>query len=397
MRELMLELLCYEPYNKLMPGEEEYIRSILSGDDNPPQTALHTLFSGFYSCVQNKKFEDMDWKLEDIDWLREWKAAYGRTRLPLLFKKICFYLVVKLKFSASDFMAQIGLQVSRIRKWGISPQFRKYAEADTYSSIKLSRNGVKKGYIVSTVKQLYYEAGRQVYDKAEADRQASKSKAQSEKESATPPWFVKNSMTLKDLPQFVDVFAGSAAVAASVVTEGCPPPIVNDYDPVMVCFVWAFTHRKAEMCKRIAKYHNYLMNLDFASTKWNYDANDYKKHNNPQDLETTPEAWDDPEVRRLHLEYYGYSEDDIARDKRLAQRHQEFIIRTRSSYMAVDKLIKECNRNELREYLDLIPSLSIAQIRKVLYYALLVFYCYSFEPGGPSGNIYYPTIVDTSS
>lgn len=160
---------------------------------------LHDLFSGFHYCVQQRAFNN-------VNWLRQWKATYGRARLPLLFKKICF-------------------------------------------------NGVKKEYIVSTVKQLYYEAGRQVYDKAEADRQVSESKAQSEKEPTTlkdPPWFVKYSMKLNNLPQFVDVFAGSASVAASVVTEGCPPPIVNDKDPVMVCFAWVFVHRKSELRKRIA-------------------------------------------------------------------------------------------------------------------------------------------------
>lgn len=166
MKELMLELLTYEPYKKLVLGEEEYIQEILSGNVNPPQAMLHALFSDFHYCVKREAFDD-------VDWLRQWKAAYGRTRLPLLFKKICFYLMVKATRSESDFMGQIGLQVSRIKKWGISAQFRKYAETDTYSTIKIFRNGVKKEYIVSTVKQLYYEAGRQVYDKAEADRQVS--------------------------------------------------------------------------------------------------------------------------------------------------------------------------------------------------------------------------------
>lgn len=250
-KEVMLELLTYEPFEQLRPEEELYIRQILSGNDNPPQAVLHALFSGFYYCVQREAFDD-------VDWLRQWKTAYGRARLPLLFKKICFYLMVKGTRSESDFMERIGLQVSRTRKWGISAQFRKYAETDTYSTIKIFRNGVKKKYIVSAVKQLYYEAGRQVYDKAEADRQVSESKTQSEKEPTTlkdPPGFVQYSMKLNNLPQFVDVFAGSASVAASVVTEGCPPPVVNDFDPVMVCFDWAFVHCKRELQKRIADFH----------------------------------------------------------------------------------------------------------------------------------------------
>lgn len=271
MRELMLELLTYEPFGKFLPEEEEYIREILSGNDNPPPslTKFHELFLGFYNYyvqnIQNGQ-KGQTGNSKNVSWLRRWKNTYhknknytnssksGRVYYPLLFKKICFYLMVKGTHSESDFMQQIGLQASRNRKWGISAQFRKYAEADTYSTIKIFRNGVKKEYIVSTVKQLYYEAGRQVYDKAKADQQVSESKAQSEKEPTTlkdPPWFVKYSMKLNNLPQFVDVFAGSASVAASVVTEGCPPPIVNDKDPVMVCFAWAFVHCKSEIRKRI--------------------------------------------------------------------------------------------------------------------------------------------------
>ena len=138
MRELMLELLTYEPFEKFLPEEEEYIREILSGNDNPPPSLakFHELFLGFYYCVQQRTFNN-------VNWLRQWKAAHRRDKLPLLFKKICFYLMVKGTRNESDFMQQIGLQASRNRKWGISAQFRKYAEADTYSTIKTSLDNGK--------------------------------------------------------------------------------------------------------------------------------------------------------------------------------------------------------------------------------------------------------------
>lgn len=333
----MLELLTYEPFRKFLPEEKIYIDNILSRNYQQPQSMLHDLFSGFHCCVQQESFDD-------VDWLWQWKAAYGYTRLPLLFKKICFYLMVKGTLSGSDFMERIGLHVSRNRKWGISAEFRKYAETDTYSTIKIFRNGVKKEYIVSTVKQLYYEAGRQVYDKAEADRQVSESKAQSEKEPTTlkdPPWFVKYSMKLNNLPQFVDVFAGSASVAASVVTEGCPPPIVNDKDPVMVCFAWAFVHCKSELRKRIADFHNYVINQELKDLS--YDEDDYESHNNPDNLSSSPKTWDDSKVQQTYKDFYLNSEDDIARAKMLAQRYQEFIMRIRSSYIDVVNVLEGNN------------------------------------------------------
>lgn len=386
MRELMLELLCYEPFGKFLPEEKKYIDAILSGNYQQPPSEVHDLFSGFYDYVQRANAQSGDAqrkKFKDVDWLRIWRNTYHRKRnntrsdtpgrapnsFPLFFKKICFYIIVRGNFSDSEFTGILGMKSGVIQKWEISTKFRKFAEACTYSTIKSSRNGVKKPYIVSLVKKLYYEAGRQE----------------------------SKSFILDKLPTFVDVFAGTGSVAASVVSEGCESPIVNDYDLFMVCFAWAFTHRKNEMRKRIAEYHNYLMDLDFASTKWNY--NTYAEDNDPKDLETTPEAWDDPEVLRTHMEFYGYSEDDIARDKRLAQCRKEFIIRTRSSYMAVEDALYSGDRDALRKNVDFnnIPPNSIAQISDVLYFAWLVFYYYSFEPGGPAGNYYCPAIVDISS
>lgn len=116
MKELMLELLTYEPYKKLVSEEEEeeYIQEILAGNDNPPPSLakFHELFLGFYDYyIQCKKLEDAmktknakkikaAEKAKDaersryISKLRQWKATYGCASLPLLFKKICFYLMV---------------------------------------------------------------------------------------------------------------------------------------------------------------------------------------------------------------------------------------------------------------------------------------------------------------
>ena len=61
MKELMLELLTYEPFGEFLPAEETYICKILSGNDNPPPSLakFHELFSGFYDYyVQCEKFED---------------------------------------------------------------------------------------------------------------------------------------------------------------------------------------------------------------------------------------------------------------------------------------------------------------------------------------------------
>lgn len=380
MKELMLELLTWAPFEKLVSGEKEYIDEILSGNYQQPRSMFHDLFLGFYHYVQNGDFKD-------IAWLRCWKDTYYQNKnytnstkserkfYPLLFKKICFYMIVRGKFSDSKFMPEIGLQGNRIKKWHIPTQFRIFAETDTYSAIRVFRNGVKKQYIVSLVKKLYYEAGRQQ----------------------------KRSTALVNLPRFVDVFAGTTSVAASVVSEGCPRPIVNDYDPVMVCFAWAFTYYQGELRKRIADFYNGLMNQDIKSQNWSYDEKAYKGHHDPTDLLASPEVWDDPETQSIHIKAYSYSKNDFARDKAIAQRHQDFIIRTRSSYINFKKVLDSCDRDNLRkkEFNDLPTGMRRPQdnpdVKEVLDYALAWFYCHAFARKGIKGNIQDETIADASS
>lgn len=343
-KERMLELLTWEPFEKLVSGEKEYIDEILSGNYQQPQSKFHDLFSGFCYYVEQGNANQK--KFKDIDWIQRWKSTYcqnqnythstkdDRNRYPLLFKKICFYVIVRGEFTDKEFMAQIGLSVNRISKWGISPKFRKYAEADTYSVIRTFRAGVKKPYIVSIVKKLYYEAGRQV----------------------------SKSTTLKKLPTFVDVFAGTAGVAASMVSGGCPPPIVNDSDMICVSFAWAFTHYQGELRKRIAEFHNDLIEQDFETTKWSYNADAYKGHYeriDPRNLLTNPEVWDDPVTRWRLMEFFGYSEADIESGKELAQRHQELVIRARSSYKDVRQVLDSCDRSALRNIeFNILPNIA---------------------------------------
>ncbi len=328
MRELMLELLTYEPFGTLIPGEKEYICEILSRKYQQPQSMFHDLFSGFCHYVQIGDFRN-------IGWLRLWKDKYhpkNHMLYPLMFKKVSFYIIVQGKFSYNKFMGILGLPVNYIGKWEISPQFRKYAEENTYSVIKTFRNGAKKEYIVSTVKKLYYEAGRQV----------------------------SKSILLKNLPTFVDVFAGTATVAASMRSKGCPPPIVNDYDPIMVCFAWAFTYHQKELRSRLAEFQNSVMKEDFGHINLGYTEKEYEDHYGSMDFMrlgpdeyweeksgdfwqkerlTNEKLWENPGIEAV------YSKSFIAKSKKKARCHKEFIIRMRSWYEGVKKYLKLLNKN----------------------------------------------------
>lgn len=403
MKELMLELLTFEPYERLISGEEDYIRSILSGWYLQPKSMFHDLFSGFYHYVQNEKFKDTKdvERIKRLAWLRHWKDTYiqgKRDHYPLLFKKMFFYIIVRWKivdnkFTDKKFVEMLDLHENLTRKWNLSMEFRKYAEVDTYTAIKSYRSGIKKPYIVSTIKKLYYEAGRQVI--REDDDNAKRQVRKGEKRQ------VRKAMTIRELPRFVDVFAGTASVAASMgASKGFPPPIINDYDPVMVCFVWAFTYCQRELRKRIAEFHNYLMTKDFESTDWSHNADAYGETIDPKSLLTNPKIWDDAGVKSRLMEFFGYSEADIAEGRRLAQRHQELVMRIRSSYIDIKKILDLCDRENLRKEISFDESLkdmSKEQVKKILKYAFAMYYFYSFPPFGKNGNVYEETIVDACS
>ena len=393
MRELMLELLTYEPYGKLSAEEEAYISEILAENYRQPISMLHDLFFGFCDYVWIGDFKD-------IHWLQSWKNQYhqnknytnstksGRSYYPLLFKKICFYILVRADFKDKEFMEEIGLSVSLIRKWKISAQFRRFAEADTYSVIRSFRSGVKKPYIVSHIKKLYHEAGRQV----------------------------SRSTTLKELPRFVDVFVGTAGVAASVVSDGCPPPIVNDYDPVMICFAWAFTYYQKELRSRLATFINDLMKAPYDPSKLSYKESDYKRHYGSlyalekrkpgesfadrfmaywqKEANASLRFWENRELLQEG------SKASIQKGKERVLHHREFIIKLRSSYLSIKNILDECDRNALRQtdFNALPRHMSSPQkdplIEDILDYALASFYYYSFSPSGKTGNAFHVSSVD---
>ena len=80
------------------------------------------------------------------------------------------------------------------------------------------------------------------------------------------------------------MFAGTATVAASMVgrglkvPKGCPAPVVNDADPLMICFIWAFTYYQKELRSRLAQFINSVMTEDFNHINLNYTESEYENH-----------------------------------------------------------------------------------------------------------------------
>lgn len=390
MKNLMMTLLTYEPAGKMSQEEQDFVTNILTNNSAQEPSMLSELFSDFYAHVKKDN-------LDDIERLRQWREKYygnnkSKKEYPLIFKKICFYIMVRGSLTDKEFMIVIGLRENCLRKWGISTQFRKYAEADTYSCIKSYRNGMKKEYVVSLIKKLYYEAGRQ--------------------QNVT--------IVLNKLPAFVDVMAGTASVAASVVSEGCPFPVVNDYDPLLVCYAWAFTYCQKEIKIRLARKHNELMKQKFDNKKWDYSEEDYKNHMKAERVyskmtladdnfeEKEDEAWEreslsNPEYWDIKYVQLGETKEFIQKSRKKAQHYMEFIIKIRSSFLEAEKIVKNYDRDSLRSIdFDQLTKYAIKRqitdaMRKVINLAIAVFYYYSFSSNGKNGNAYNVTSIDEES
>ena len=289
MIDLMLKLLTYEPYEKVSGNEKKYINKVLCGDiasdtvvTNKEYVMYDELFRGFLSHVQYT-VDGINWKRikwESLDWLREWKDKYypivngmikGRAVYPVIFKKICFFWIVEAKIikkknevsqmSDSYFIEQVGLEDNILNKWHISPRYRKKANRDSYSSITLYRNGKKQSYLTSAIKRAYYESSRQ---KAETDLFYDA--------GSTTEWIAPK---MNQLEKFVDVFAGTGTVVASVEAN---ESVVNDIDVGAACFLYSISHDSNEVRERLAQLHNNFVSKDLSEGQNLYTVKEWQKH-----------------------------------------------------------------------------------------------------------------------
>lgn len=275
MKELMLKMLTYEPYEKVSSEEKEYIDAILNGTTEFTKESLleyHVLFTTFkehlfYTSQEKIRWKEVNWK--EYGWLADWKALYypaenymngeKRKSYPVLFKKICFFWLTEGNLGDKVFMEGIGLRQNILNKWRVSPRYRKLMNKDTYSSINLYRNGKKQAYLVLPIKAAYYESGRQT-----APQRFSYSKEMAE-------WIAPKA---DRLPPFIDVFAGTGTVAASMNTD---KKVINDIDVGAVCFLYAMANDSKEVILRLSQIYNNFVSRSIAHGDW-YTEKDWEKH-----------------------------------------------------------------------------------------------------------------------
>lgn len=288
MIELMLKLLTYEPYEKVSGNEKDYIDKVLSEKitsdtvvTNKEYIIYDELFREFMDFL-NYSSKGILWKSiqwDSLGWLRDWKNKYypvndgmidDRAIYPVLFKKICFFILVEAykgdskkkytEMSDKEFIQAVGLRENIFNKWHISPRYRKKVNRDSYSSITLSRNGKKQPYLTTAIKRVYYEAGRQEAEENLIDS------------DTTTEWVAPK---LNQLPRFIDVFAGTGTVAASV---GANKSVVNDIDVGVACFLYSMSHDSKEVRQRLVQLHNNFVSKDLSEGQELYTAEQWQRH-----------------------------------------------------------------------------------------------------------------------
>lgn len=288
MIELMLKLLTYEPYEVVSGNEKDYIDKVLSENitsgtavTNKDYIIYDELFRGFMDFL-NYSGTRIFWKgiqWDSLGWLRDWKNKYypvndgmidDRAIYPVLFKKICFFILVEAykgdskkkhtEMSDKEFIQAVGLRENIFNKWHISPRYRKKVNRDSYSSITLNRNGKKQPYLTTAIKRAYYEAGRQEAEENLIDS------------DTTTEWVAPK---LNQLPRFIDVFAGTGTVAASV---GANESVVNDIDVGAACFLYSMSHDSKEVRERLAQLHNNFVSKDLSEGQELYTAEQWQRH-----------------------------------------------------------------------------------------------------------------------
>ena len=307
MIELMLKLLTYEPYEKVSGNEKDYIDKVLSEKitsdtvvANKEYIIYDELFREFMDFL-NYSSKGILWKSiqwDSLGWLRDWKNKYypvndgmidGRELYPALFKKICFFILVEAykgnsdkkdtEMSDKEFIQVVGLRENIFNKWHISPRYRKKVNRDSYSSITLNRNGIKRSYLTTAIKRVYYEAGRQEAEENLIDS------------DTTTEWVAPK---LNQLPQFIDVFSGTGTVAASV---GANESVVNDIDVGVACFLYSMSHDSKEVRQRLALLHNNFVSKDLSEGQELYTAEQWQKHKKNYEQYINNQKFEDVMIR----------------------------------------------------------------------------------------------------
>lgn len=316
MCETMFSILTYEPFEKITGDEKKYIKAVLNGDMKGQQgyPLYDELMKAFKVCKDTKDSTALvQWYEKHYTTKAEGKIKVlwskdkdERTYYPVLFKKICYYCLTECNLQAKDFLNHFNIKDNIIRKWGISPMYGKLAKKDTYSYIPILRNGKKQKYLTKVIKATFYEASRQAKSNGKC-----------------------STMKKKDLLKFVDVFAGTGTVSASVDAN---ETYVNDKELGAACFLYSMSNDEMQVRTRLAELHNGIISNYYKGGKlytkkhWEKDKQKTDKYKSIND-----ESFDEL-IIRLRNNYRSMHETY----KKYVKRTFNYLIREENEEMLYD-------------------------------------------------------------
>lgn len=358
MRDLMLKLLTYEPFEKIEGDEKDYIDAVLykSSVSNPKYKIYNELMDAFKTYiisdgknrnnlsawVKNYFIKQKNGKITMLS-----SANNKHTYYPVIFKKICFYCLTEFEKRDYIFMKALGCRVNILNKWHISSRYRRLLNRDTYHTLKLYRNGVKRNYLVKIIKAAYYEASRQedeFFQYLNPDLNSN-------------TWIAPKKGKL--LP-FCDCFAGTGTVSASVNANTI---YANDIDVGAVTFMYSMAHDVEEVCKRLALLHNNFVFIDFDKNQSYYSSAQWQVHKQ---------------------QYSRYQIND--------PRYDNFMIRIRNNYAYINDWYKKA----VTGYVLNMNNPSKKEIETFYDIGIAWYFLHSFDPKNPGRGLGISGIDDDS-
>lgn len=358
MRDLMLQLLTYEPFEKIEGDEKDYIDAVLYKKSGfiPKYQIYDDLMNAFRAYISSKD--------KNRSKLSKWVNTYftkqkagkitvlsstnnKRTYYPVIFKKICFYCLTEFEENDNIFMQALGLRANILNKWLISPSYRRLLNENTYHTLKLYRNGIKKYHLVKIIKAAYYEASRQadeVFQYLDPDLGSS-------------TWIAPK---IQKLLPFCDCFAGTGTVSASVNANTI---YANDIDVGAVTFMYSMAHDVEEVCKRLALLHNNFVFNDFDKNQSYYSSEKWQEHKQK------------------------YSAYQIKNPK-----YDDFMIRIRNNFSYMNDWYKKA----VTGYVLNINNPSAKEIETFYDIGIVWYFLHSFDPKNPGRGFSVSGIDDDS-
>lgn len=240
MKSMLYELLSYEPMEEITGEEKDIVLAVLAGSEVSEEDRYYQLIRGFCNNYMS----------DSLNWLSDWRYNYYNGQgYPVILKKICYYYILVHNKTSMELGIALGINRKNfINKWNLYADYRRESEKINDINLPLNRSGKKAKYLLNLIQKVYYESYRQtVVDNHIANLEYDLLQDEHARTLNIKVQDREIGALKKDLPVFVDVYAGTGLVAASMNVESSKK-IINELDPVVSAFIFV-----------IKRYSNYFI------------------------------------------------------------------------------------------------------------------------------------------